>query len=107
MGNEEDLIGLGIVGIVAYLYVRGKGDSSLLENKFEQAIAVEKTNKIIPDILSGLRSEIQDVPIFRRFKPEQTAIIGRINQFNEGIRRKETELVNFQQSLNLNETLKL
>ncbi len=42
MGNKESVIGLGIVGIVAYLWIRNKGGNSLFTNNVQSEIQLQE-----------------------------------------------------------------
>ena len=107
MGNREKIVGLGILSVLAFMHFRNKGVNTILENKFDEAINVEKSLAVIPDIISNLQNQIKEVPVFRRFSPEQTAIIGNVKSFNADIRREIGLFTDIQQSLNLEDTLKI
>ncbi len=107
MGNKEKLVGLGILSVLAFMHFRNKGVNTILENKFDEAINVEKSLAVIPDIITNLQNQIKEVPVFRRFRPEQTAIIGNVKSFNADIRREIGLFTDIQQSLNLEDTLKI
>ena len=107
MGNKEKLVGLGILSVLAFMHFRGKGVNTILQNKFTKAINVEKSLAVIPDIITNLQNQIKEVPVFRRFSPEQTAIIGNVKSFNADIRREIGLFTDIQQSLNLEDTLKI
>ncbi len=107
MGNKEKIVGLGFLGVLAFMHFRSKGINTILENKFDEAINVEKSMAVIPDIISNLQNQIKEVPVFRRFRPEQTAIIGNVKSFNADIRREIGLFTDIQQSLNLEDTLKI
>ncbi len=107
MGNKEKLVGLGILSVLAFMHFRNKGVNTILENKFDEAINVEKSLAVIPDIILNLQNQIKEVPVFRRFRPEQTAIIGNVKSFNADIRREIGLFTDIQQSLNLEDTLKI
>jgi plasmid maintenance system antidote protein VapI len=107
VGNKEKIVGLGILGVLAFMHFRSKGINTILENKFDEAINVEKSLAVIPDIILNLQNQIKEVPEFRRFKPEQTAIIGNVQSFNADIRREIGLFTDIQQSLNLEDTLKI
>ena len=107
MGNREKIVGLGFLSVLAFMHFRNKGVNTILENKFDEAINVEKSLAVIPDIITNLQNQIKEVPVFRRFRPEQTAIIGNVKSFNADIRRKIGLFTDIQQSLNLEDTLKI
>ena len=107
MGNKEKIVGLGILSVLAFMHFRNKGVNTILENKFDEAINVEKSLAVIPDIITNLQNQIKEVPVFRRFRPEQTAIIGNVKSFNADIRREIGLFTDIQQSLNLEDTLKI
>jgi hypothetical protein len=107
MGNKEKLVGLGILSVLAFMHFRGKGVNTILQNKFTKAINVEKSLAVIPDIILNLQNQIKEVPVFRRFSPEQTAIIGNVKSFNADIRREIGLFSDIQQSLNLEDALKI
>ena len=107
MGNKEKLVGLGILSVLAFMHFRNKGVNTILENKFDEAINVEKSLAVIPDIITNLQNQIKEVPVFRRFSPEQTAIIGNVKSFNADIRREIGLFSDIQQSLNLEDALKI
>lgn len=107
MGNREKIVGLGILSVLAFMHFRNKGVNTILENKFDEAINVEKSLAVIPDIITNLQNQIKEVPVFRRFSPEQTAIIGNVKSFNADIRREIGLFTDIQQSLNLEDTLKI
>jgi hypothetical protein len=108
MGNREKIVGLGILSIIAIMYFRGKGSNIILENKFSEAINVEKSLAVIPDIISNLQNQIREIPQYGRYPPQNhIAIIENIGLANNDIRRKIGLFTDIQQSLNLEDTLKM
>ena len=108
MGNKEKLVGLGFLGILAIMHFRNKGRNSILENKFTKAVNVEKSLAVIPDIISNLQNQIREIPAFMQWiGPEQRAIISNIEKNNADIRRQIGLFTDIQQSLNLEDTLKI
>ena len=108
MGNKEKLVGLGFLGILAIMHFRSKGSNTILENKFSEAIYVEKSLAVIPDIISNLQNQIREIPVFMQFLgAEQRAIISNIEKNNADIRRQIGLFTDIQQSLNLEDTLKI
>ena len=107
MGNKEKIIGFGVLSVLAIMYFRNKGTSSILENKFNEAINVEKSLEVIPDIISKLKQGIQEVPTFPRFVPSNRIIQDRIRSNNANIVTEIGVFSDIQQSLNLDETLNL
>ena len=108
MGNREKIVGLGFLGILAIMYFRNKGSNTILQNKFTKAINVEKSLAVIPDIISNLQNQIKEIPQYGRYPPQNhIAIIENIGLSNNDIRRKIGLFTDIQQSLNLEDTLKM
>ncbi len=108
MGNREKIVGLGILSVLAFMHFRNKGVNTILENKFDEAINVEKSLAVIPDIISNLQNQIREIPQYGRYPPQNhIAIIENIGLANNDIRRKIGLFTDIQQSLNLEDTLKM
>ena len=63
MQNKEILVGLGIMGIIAYLRFGSKGSNSILENKFEKANELENIKSIIDSGISTSQLELNNLVV--------------------------------------------
>ena len=119
MQNKEILVGLGILGIVAYLRFRSKGSNSILENKFEKANELENIKGIIDSGISKSQLELSNLVVptddrnwgslsnNAKRSPYLGTLLAKYQEQKTELSTRITELGKISKSLNLNDLLKL
>jgi hypothetical protein len=106
---DKSLIGIAIIGIAAFMFIGSKRSSSILENKFDQAVAIEEGKPKLQNRIDSLNTKITNfkIPVFPRFKVGQTQIIANANAARNNLVQERDSLVSTRNSLNVNEVLEL
>ena len=121
MGKEIAALGIAFVGIIAYLFVRGKGSNIIIEDNFKSAISVENEQNYTDKIISEQRQRIDDhvIPSFSDVPKNTSSRNARAvrQRFRDNIvvqQKKSvnlqttlTQLLDFRKTLNVNDELKL
>jgi hypothetical protein len=119
MQNKNAIIGIGILGVIAYLHFRSQGRNSILENSFVEAIKIEDLQQGTSSVISQTQNELdnlvypvdnRDYNSLSRAQKKQNVLGSAIVSFNaikSGLEQKMTILGEFQKSLNVNDVLKL
>jgi len=119
MQNKEVLVGVGILGVIAYLHFRGQGRNSILENKFEKANELESIKGIIDSGISESQTEFNNLvkPVDNRIWGQLSnnqkrsdylgTLMAKFNKEKSDLSTRIAELGKISNSLNLNDLLKL